>query len=141
MPIKRQPSITKMHQQLCAVDDGLRELFQNSKRIPSPREMERFASLRRKLDTLPVFAENTERELWSRIDEYISTPYTPRQLLQRKALAFLGWWVLVSMGIAQTVLAWFVSWFPSPLWMLGTSAAIGFIAVALVAIKERDNVK
>ena len=137
----KNPNIRTLVRQIEEVEQGLLQLFQNSKRVLSPREMQKFASLRGRLDRLPALAENTERELWSRIDEYIRTPYTPRQLLQRRILAFLGWWVLVSMGIAQTVLAWFVSWFPSPLWMLATSAAIGFIAVALVALKERDTPK
>jgi uncharacterized membrane protein YcjF (UPF0283 family) len=103
--------------------------------------MQKFASLRRKLYRLPALAEDTEREFWSRIDECINTPYTPRQLLQRRILAFFEWWVLVSMGIAQTVLTWFVNWFPSLLWILATSAAIGFIAVSLIALKERDTPK
>lgn len=137
----KNPNIGTLVRQIEAVEQDLLQLFQNSKRVLSPREMQKFASLRRRLDKLPALAENTEQELWKRIDEYIRTPYTPRQLLQRRILAFFGWWVLVSMGIAQTVLAWFVSWFPSPLWMLATSAAIGFIAVALVALKERNPSK
>lgn len=137
----RNPNIGTLVRQVEEVEQGLLQLFQNSKRVLSPREMQKFASLRRRLDKLPALAENTERELWSRIDEYIHTPYTPRQLLQRRILAFFGWWVLVSMGIAQTVLAWFVSWFPSPLWMFATSGLIAFAIVSVCAWNELKKTK
>jgi hypothetical protein len=135
----RKPNFRKMAVQLEAVENGLRMLDANSKYVPSPRDVEILARIRWKLKDLPALAEAVEKESWQRVVVWQNTPYTPAQLLWRRIAAFFGWWIGATLVLAQSVFGWVVSWFPSPLYMFATSAAVGFLAVALVAIQEHNS--
>jgi len=90
---------------------------------------------------LPQQVEALEPELWARVRVWQQTPWTPRQHRLRSAAAFCGWWVAGTITIWQGILGWFASLFPAPWMVLPVSAAVAFIIICVIAIRNRGAVE
>ena len=139
MQLLRRIRITKLLQQLHAVDAGLRALAGDKAALPSPREMEALTAIRHILRDLPERADTYEAEFWQRIDRWRQTPYSPLQRLWRNVIGAVAGWLFGIVAIYNMILWPFASFFPERWQVLALSAALSCAGVAIIVRSERKH--
>lgn len=135
---RRTTRITTLRKHLLTVRAGLYAIELKNDYIPAPDEIKALAEIRWLLDDVAKHTKTLEPQLWQRVETWCNTPWTPKQQLIRKIGAFFGYWIAGTMAIGMSVVGWFAPLFPEPWYVLPVSAALAFLLVICLIIKEDD---
>lgn len=136
---QHRPNICKLAAQLEHIERELQRLESLPNHLPNAAEMKALGYMRFKLPQMTNYIHALDAKLWQRIETWQNTPYTAQQLRWRKIVSFVGWWVVGTIVITQSVLGWFANLFPEAWHIFPVSAIIALAIIAYIANSEAKS--